>query len=89
MVTIIAGPKNGRPQRLVIRMIIERDLTTGRMAMSQGVGYTASIAAQMIVQGEIKGAGLLSPVDSIPYKPFMAELARRGIRVEEEKTWLD
>ena len=56
--------------------------------MSLGVGWTASIVAQMIARGEIATPGLLSPLQDIPYERFMHELTQRGIRVEEEIEWL-
>jgi hypothetical protein len=43
----------------------------------------------MIAGGEIDTPGLRSPVRDIPYRRFMAELRQRGIRVDEELTWLD
>lgn len=89
MLNVFEGIKDNRRKRLTTRLLIERDLATGIMAMSQGVGYTASIAAQMIVRGEITGAGLLSPVTDIPYHSFMAELRNRGITIEDVSEWLD
>jgi len=56
--------------------------------MSLGVGWTASLVAQMIARGEITAPGLRSPVQDIPHGRFMSELERRGIRVHEELEWL-
>lgn len=78
----LAGQKN---IRLTLRMLIERDLKTGLMAMSKGVGFTASIVAQMIAGGDITETGILAPAVHIPYVPFMERLAERGIVVEEEQ----
>ncbi|MFZ7125100.1 MAG: saccharopine dehydrogenase family protein [Desulfobacterales bacterium] len=89
MVNVFEGERGGRPSRLTTRLLIERDLETGLLAMNLGVGCTASIVAQMICRGEISAPGLLSPVKDIPYGRFMAELERRGIRVQEELEWLD
>lgn len=83
MVNVFEGEKGGRRLRLTTRLVIERDLQSGLLAMSLGVGWTASIVAQMIARGEIAAPGLLSPVQDIPYEDFMTELARRGIRVDE------
>ena len=69
-------------------MLIERDLNTGLMAMSMGVGFTASIVAQMIAGGEITAAGVLTPVVHVPSRLFMDRLAERGIVVEEEEETL-
>jgi saccharopine dehydrogenase-like NADP-dependent oxidoreductase len=58
------------------------------MAMAQGVGYPASIAAQMIAKGEIPEKGVLSPMKHIPYDAFIEALRTRGIIIEEEETTL-
>ena len=86
MLNVFEGKKAGRRVRLVNRLLIERDLKTGLMAMAQGVGYPASIAAQMIATGEIAEKGVLSPLRHIPYAPFIDALRSRGIIVEEKTT---
>jgi len=62
---------------------LKRDFKTGLFAMSIGVGYTASIVAQMIGSGQITQKGVLNPAIDVPYAPFMAELTKRGIEVTE------
>ena len=69
---------------MTTRLLIERDLETGLLAMSLGVGWTASLVAQMMARGEIAAPGLLSPAQDIPYGRFLTELAHRGIHIEEE-----
>ena len=88
MVNVFEGEKDGRRLRLTTRLLIERDLASGLLAMSLGVGWTASLVAQMMARGEIATPGLLSPVQDIPYGRFMTELANRGIHIEEEMEWL-
>ena len=88
MVNVFEGEKDGRRMRLTTRLLIERDLASGLLAMSLGVGWTASLVAQMIARGEIVSPGLLSPVQDIPHDRFMAELGKRGIQVKEEIEWL-
>jgi saccharopine dehydrogenase-like NADP-dependent oxidoreductase len=66
-----------------LRLVDMRDLETGLFAMNRTVGYTASIVAQMIVKGEIKGAGVLTPVRDIPYKSFLDKIRQRGIVIKE------
>ena len=89
MYNLFEGIHDGRRKRLVSHLLIERDLDTGMMAMSKGVGYPASIVAQMMANGEISAKGVLSPVTDIPYDGFMAALNQRGIQIEEVETWLD
>jgi saccharopine dehydrogenase-like NADP-dependent oxidoreductase len=88
MVNVLEGEKDGRPLRITTRLLIARDPASGLLGMSLGVGWTASIVAQMIARGEIAAPGILSPLKDIPGARFMAELERRGIRVEEECAWL-
>jgi len=83
MVNVFAGLKDGKKKKIVVNLLIERDLKTGLMAMSLGVGYTASIVACMIASGEIKGKGVLSPATDIPYESFMKQLSQRGIALDE------
>jgi lysine 6-dehydrogenase len=83
MLNIFEGLLDGKLQRLTSRLLIERDLDTGLMAMSKGVGYTASIVARMIAGGEITDKGILAPARHIPYQPFMDRMSERGILVEE------
>jgi saccharopine dehydrogenase-like NADP-dependent oxidoreductase len=84
MVNIFRGTEGGRKKSLVTTLCIERDLETGLLAMNMGVSYPASIVAQMLARGEITRKGLLSPAVDIPYKPFMAELSKRGLEIKEE-----
>ncbi len=85
MLNVFEGKKGDRQVRLVSRLLIERDMETGLMAMAQGVGYPASIAAQMIAKGQIIDKGVLSPMKHIPYPAFRDALRRRGIVIEEEE----
>ena len=85
MLNIFEGQKGGQVKRQISRLLIERDLKTGLMAMAQGVGYPASIAAQMIASGAIAAKGVLSPMTHIPYHKFVDELYTRGIIIDEEE----
>jgi saccharopine dehydrogenase-like NADP-dependent oxidoreductase len=84
MYNVFSGVKDGRPKTLKTSLVIERDLKSGLYGMSLGVGFPASIVAQMIASGEISKKGVLNPALDVPYAPFMAALAQRGIVVTEE-----
>ena len=84
MYNIFSGIKDGHPKTLKTALVIERDLKSGLFGMSLGVGFPASIVAQMIASGEIKQKGVLNPALHVPYAPFMTALADRGIVVTEE-----
>jgi len=85
MVNVFEGLVSQRRVRLTSRLLIERDPNTGLMAMSQGVGFPASIVAQMIAKGEINAKGVLSPAAHVPYQLFVDQLALRGITLEEKE----
>ena len=89
MQNIFEGIKDGKRKRLTMNLLIERDLDSGLFAMNRGVGYPASIVAQMLAKGEIATKGLLSPTVDIPAEKFMAELSNRGINIEIEEQIMD
>ncbi|UCF90533.1 MAG: saccharopine dehydrogenase NADP-binding domain-containing protein [Desulfobacterales bacterium] len=84
MYNVFEGIKDGAKKSTIISLKIERDLNTGLFAMSIGVGYTASIVAQMIGRGQITQKGVLNPAIDVPYALFMTELSKRGIEAKEE-----
>jgi lysine 6-dehydrogenase len=83
MVNKVEGVREGKQQLLTSSLRIERDLIAGLMAMSMGVAYPACIAAEMIVRGDIKRKGVLSPATDAPCNLFMDQLNKRGIKVNE------
>ena len=87
MRNVFSGLEGGRAKTVTSDLIIERDLTSGLFGMSLGVGYPASIVAQMLARREITTPGLLNPLLHVPDEPFFDALARRGIKVAETVTW--
>ncbi|MGO7549651.1 saccharopine dehydrogenase C-terminal domain-containing protein [Rhizobium leguminosarum] len=87
MRNVFSGSEGGRRKTVTSDLIIERDLTSGLFGMSRGVGYPASIVAQMLARGEIAKPGLLNPLMHVPDGRFFDELAGRGIRVSETVSW--
>ena len=83
MLNIFEGVKNGRKERMTSLVKIERNLDTGLMGMSKGVGYPAAIVAKMIARGEISAKGVLSPAEDIPVKEFKDRLKKRGVTISE------
>lgn len=75
------GMKDGKQKRVIYRLIDYRDLETGLFAMNRAVGYTTSIATQMVLAGEISAAGVLSPIDHVDADKLFVELKKRGIEV--------
>ena len=83
MRNVIKGLKDGRQVTLTYDLVDSRDLTTGLFAMNRTVGFTASIVAQMIVNGEITKKGLLSAIKDVPHEPVIQALTERGIIIKE------
>ena len=76
------GLKGGAPRHVVYELIDYRDLATGLFAMNRTVGFTTSIAAQMLLSGRITRKGLLSPVRDVPAAEVVRELEKRGMTVQ-------
>ncbi|MFH1063777.1 MAG: saccharopine dehydrogenase family protein [Candidatus Woesearchaeota archaeon] len=85
LINDITGIKDGKRKHITQTLVDKRDLDTGFMAMNRTVGFTASIVAQMVLSGKIKGKGILNSAKDIPYDYFIAELVKRGITVEEKE----
>jgi len=82
------GLKAGKSTRIVYDLTDYRDLSTGLMAMNRTVGFTASIGAQMIVHGDIKRRGVLSPARAVDGDVLFGELRKFGVRISRsEEAW--
>lgn len=79
----IVGERDGDRLVLEYDLLDVREPHTGLFAMNRTVGFTASIAAQMIGRKEITKTGVLSPVVDVPYVPFLDALRERGIVIRE------
>ena len=84
----VHGIKDGGEVRNVYQMIDRRDLETGFTAMQRTVGFTASIGAQMILDGKLDQKGLLSPTE-IQLSRIARELEERNISIEHNIDYRD
>jgi lysine 6-dehydrogenase len=75
------GLKDGKKVSVTYDLTDYRDLETGLFAMNRTVGYTTSIAAQMILSGTITQPGVLSPARDVPAGKVLEELQKRGMSV--------
>jgi saccharopine dehydrogenase-like NADP-dependent oxidoreductase len=57
--------------------------------MNRTVGFTASIAAQLVLAGKITEKGVLSPVRHVPARLVLDELGKRGMEVHRRVEDLD
>ncbi len=79
----IKGIKNGKEKTIIYDLIDTRDLETGLFSMNRTVGFTASIAAQMVGKKQITKHGVLTSIKDVPFLDFIKELEKRNINVKE------
>ena len=79
----VTGQKGGKPAQVGFRLIDRYDAEHGISAMMRTTGYSLSITGQMQADGRVNAKGVLTPDEAIPFQPYVAELAKRGVRIEE------
>jgi lysine 6-dehydrogenase len=79
----VTGQKNRKPARVSFRLIDYYDAAHGISAMMRTTGYSLSITGQMQVDGRVTAKGVCTPDEAIPFAAYVAELAKRGIKIEE------
>ena len=57
----------------------------GYSAMGRTVGLPAAMGVDLIAQGGVVGRGVIVPVSKDVYEPIMRQLAKEGIRFQEER----
>jgi len=79
----VSGRKEGRPHTVRFRLIDYYDAEHGISAMMRTTGYSLSITGQMQADGRIKEKGVRTPDEAVPFREYVDELGRRGVRIEE------
>ncbi len=79
----VRGLVGGRRRRVVYQLVDTRDLVTGFTAMQRTVGFTLGLGAQLILERQLTGNGVLGPID-VPFELFRQALDRRGIRITRQ-----
>jgi lysine 6-dehydrogenase len=79
------GIRGGKAMKIVYQLIDTRDLATGFTAMQRTVGFTLSLGARLILEGKLKKAGLLTPLD-VEYEDVFPALEKHNIRVRRTET---
>lgn len=78
-----SGTKDVRKQTLRYDIVDKHDEQTGLSAMMRTTAFPASIIAQMAARGEVLRRGATPQEKAIQPDKFVAELARRNIRIME------
>ena len=76
------GLKQSRQTNVIFDLVDYRDLETGFFAMNRTVGFTASIAAQMLLDGTITETGFLSPIRHVPSQSLIDQLEQRNVTIQ-------
>jgi lysine 6-dehydrogenase len=79
----VTGLKGGKAAQVGFRLIDRYDTEHGISAMMRTTGYSLSITGQMQADGRVTKKGVHTPDEAIPFQPYVSELAKRGIRIEE------
>jgi lysine 6-dehydrogenase len=79
----VTGQKDGRARQVTFRLIDYYDAEHGISAMMRTTGYSLSITGQMQADGRVTLKGVHTPDESVPFAEYVAELARRGIQIQE------
>jgi saccharopine dehydrogenase-like NADP-dependent oxidoreductase len=79
----VEGTHQGRTASRIYRTSHPDMREWGRLATAKMTGIPTSIAAQLLARGDVHGSGVMAPEAAFDPTRFIAELARRGIHVEE------
>jgi saccharopine dehydrogenase (NAD+, L-lysine-forming) len=76
---VLRGTRAGTPATVVAESVIGPDVESAMGGGARDTGIPPSIAAQMIVAGEVRGPGMFAPEHALDTDRFFARLAERGI----------
>lgn len=79
----VEGTREDAERRVVFDLLDFFDDATGITAMERTTGFSLSITGQLQARGETNRTGVATPDEAIPAQRYIAELARRGIRIEK------
>lgn len=77
----VSGKRNGKPCTVVVDGLFKSSAKWNAGAGDIDTGVPPSIVAQMIALEQIPSRGVLPPENSVPVKPFIHELKRRGMKL--------
>jgi lysine 6-dehydrogenase len=79
----VTGARQGKATSVTFRLLDYYDAKHGISAMMRTTGYSLAITGQMQVDGRVTAKGVHTPDEAIPFRDYVAELGKRGIRIEE------
>jgi lysine 6-dehydrogenase len=82
---VCRGSREAGPIEVVLDLMEFYDEETGFSAMERTTGFSASIIAIMMARKEIGARGVIPLEKAVSGKQFVAQLTRRGIKVQETR----
>eukprot|EP00356_Strombidium_inclinatum_P012728 CAMPEP_0170491436 /NCGR_PEP_ID=MMETSP0208-20121228/11005_1 /TAXON_ID=197538 /ORGANISM="Strombidium inclinatum, Strain S3" /LENGTH=483 /DNA_ID=CAMNT_0010767009 /DNA_START=62 /DNA_END=1511 /DNA_ORIENTATION=+ len=84
----IHDPKDGESWEHTSTMVVTGDskASGNQSMMAITVGVTCGIATRMVLEGEVKKTGVLSPITPEIYEPILKELEKKGIFMVDESS---
>jgi len=79
----VVGTKDGMRAGTRWQLVDKQDERLGVSSMMRTTGYSLSVTALMQLDGRIAKAGVYAPDECVPAASYVAELAQRGILIEE------
>ena len=79
----VTGARQGKATSVTFRLLDYYDAKHGISAMMRTTGYSLAITGQMQVDGRVTAKGVHTPDEAIPFRDYVSELGKRGIRIEE------
>jgi lysine 6-dehydrogenase len=80
---VVSGTKDGKQKSVTFELIDRFDEKNHVSAMMRTTGYSLSITSMMQVRGQVKPAGVHTPDECVPPEAYIAELAKRGVKIRE------
>jgi lysine 6-dehydrogenase len=78
---VVTGTKGGKQKTVTFELIDRYDAKNHISAMMRTTGYSLSITGMMQVRGLVKPAGVHTPDECVPAEAYIAELAKRGMKI--------
>jgi lysine 6-dehydrogenase len=83
MRVLVSGTKNGQPIAHTFELVDRFDEKTHITAMERTTGFSLAITGLMQARGQVATAGVHTSDECMPGEAYVAELAKRGIRIAE------
>jgi lysine 6-dehydrogenase len=80
---VVTGVKAGKPVTHTWELVDRFDDKTGITAMERTTAFSLSITGLLQAEGALPSAGVFTPDECIPGERYIAELARRGVVIQE------